>query len=68
MCYSIIKERENTKERRKEMNRQEIEARIEALENKDFILQMKDRWNERDEEEHRNNRREIRELKEMIKE
>ena len=50
------------------MNRQEIEARIEALENKDFILQMKDRWNERDEEEHRNNRREIRELKEMIKE
>lgn len=50
------------------MNRLEIEARIKALEMEDFILQMKDRWNERDKEEHRNIRREIKELKEMMKE
>ena len=49
------------------MTRQEIEARIEELETRDFYLKMKDRWNRSDFDLSEKLHREIRELKEQLK-
>ena len=49
------------------MTRQEIEARIEELETREFYLKMKDRWSRSDFDYNDKLHREIRELKEQLK-
>ena len=47
--------------------REEITAKIENLEHKRFILAMKDMWNDKDFDEDRAYKREIRELEAELK-
>ena len=48
------------------MTRQEIEKKIEELEDREFYLQMKDRWDWKDYEISRKRKEEIRELKKEL--
>ena len=67
MCYTIIRKRkENKKRRTKKMTRQEIEKKIEDIKNREFYLQMKDRWDWKDYEISRKHREEIRELEKEL--
>lgn len=49
------------------MTREEIKKKIEEIENKEFYLQMKDRWNGNDFATSRKHREEIRELENLLK-
>jgi len=48
------------------MTRQEIEKKIEDIKNREFYLQMKDRWDWKDYEISRKHREEIRELEKEL--
>lgn len=49
------------------MTRQEIEKQIEELENRKFYLAMKDRWNREDYKRNDDLNKQLRELKEELK-
>ena len=49
------------------MTRQEIEKQIEELEDRKFYLAMKDRWNREDYKRNDNLNKQLRELKEELK-
>lgn len=49
------------------MTREEIKKKIEEIENREFYLQMKDRWNRDDFDISRKHREEIRELENLLK-
>lgn len=66
MCYTIIKKRQENKKENKTMNKQEIEKRIEELENRRFFLQMKDYWNFNDYRQDDELKEEIKNLKKML--
>ncbi len=48
------------------MTKQEIQKKIDELENRIFIHEMKDRWNERDWEIHYQQKAELKALRKML--
>lgn len=63
----IIERGKKTRKENKTMTRQEIEAKIEELETREFYLKMKDFWSRSDFDYNDKLHREIRELKEQLK-